>query len=74
MKHEILNEQLIRLAFSKRMQIHIILNDGTWRNGFVTKVFSDFFDFKDHKNDVEPFFYIQLKNVEPFTEHKGGRE
>ena len=74
MKHEIiLNEQLIRLAFSKGIKIHITLNDETWRNGMVQEVSADFFMLEDKENGIEPFFYIQLKNVEPFREEKNER-
>ena len=64
------NEQLIRLAFSKQIKIHLIIKDGTWRNGFVTNLTPDFFNFKDDENDEEPFFYIQVADVQPFTKPK----
>lgn len=64
------NEQLVRLAFSKQIKVHLTLKDGSWRNGFVTQTSADFFHFKDTKNDEEPFFYIQLVDVQPFTEPK----
>lgn len=65
------NEQLVRLAFSKQIKVHLILKNGSWRNGFVTEIFPDSFKFKDTENDEEPFFYIQLIDVQPFTEPKG---
>ena len=69
MSHEIIsNEQLIRLAFSKGIKIHITLKDGTWRNGFVRDVQGDVFDLEDKENGVEAFFYIQLDKVEPYLE------
>jgi len=68
MNNEKINEQLIRLAFSKGIKIHITLQDGTWRNGMVQSVEGDVFDLEDKENGVEAFFYMQLKNVEPFTE------
>ena len=68
MNNEIINEQLIRLAFSKGIKIHISLKDGTWRNGFVKEVLGDVFELEDKENGVEPFFYIQLVSVEPFNE------
>lgn len=68
MKYEKMNEELIRLAFSKGIKIHITLEDGTWRNGFVIEVFGDVFDLEDKENGIEAFFYIQLKNVEPYLE------
>ena len=71
MKHEIIsNERLIELAHSKQIKIHLVLNDGTWRNGFVVEINPNFFMFKDDKNLEEPFFFLQIKNVEPFTEDK----
>lgn len=65
------NEQLIRLAYSRQIKVHLILKDGTWRNGFVMQVTADFFNFKDAENDEEPFFYIQVADVQPFTKPKG---
>lgn len=71
MNNEIINnEQLVKLAFSKQIKIHIILKDKTWRNGFVKEVLNDFFMFEDFENGIEPFFYIQLERVEPFMEEK----
>ena len=67
------NEQLIKLAYSKQIKIHLILKDGTWRNGFITNLKADFFYFKDTENDEEPFFYIQVFDVQPFTKPKGVR-
>jgi hypothetical protein len=69
MKHEIINnEQLIRLAHSKKIKIHLSLKDRTWRNGYVVNVYPDFFEFQDVINSEETFFYLQLLNVEPFRE------
>ena len=65
------NEQLIRLTYSKQIKVHLILKDGTWRNGFVTNPEEDFFYFKDTENDEEPFFYIQVADVQPFTKPRG---
>lgn len=63
---QILNNRLIGLAFSKQLKIHLVLKDNSWRNGFVTKVFGDTFDFKDSQNSEESFFYVEVKAVEPF--------
>jgi len=69
MKNEnMIDEQLIRLAYSKNIKIHITLNNNSWRNGFVKKLDNNFFIFEDLENGEEPFFYAQLTNVEPFTE------
>lgn len=75
MKDEIINnEELINLAYSKQIKIHLVLKNGSWRNGYVTKTYPDFFYFQDYRNEEETFFYIQIKNVEPFIEpgKKGG--
>ena len=66
-----INEKLIQTAYSKQIKLHLILTNGTWRNGFVVKTYADFFEFKDTENPLEVFFYIQIKKVEPFTEPKG---
>jgi hypothetical protein len=64
----LVGQELIKLSFNKKIKIHIILKDKTWRNGFVTKILPDFFMFEDMEDGEEPFFYIQLYNVEPFME------
>ena len=33
--NETLNKQLIQTAFSKQLEIHLKLTDGSWRNGIV---------------------------------------
>jgi hypothetical protein len=62
------NEELIFLAFDKKIKLHIVLESGDWRNGFVKEIKADFFLFDDTINGVEPIFYLQLKKVEPFME------
>lgn len=69
--NEHMNKELISEAFSKKLQIHISLKDGTWRNGFVKKIYADFFEFQDTENPIEVFFYIQLRKVEPFIKRGG---
>ena len=67
MREEDINEQKIRVAYSKQIEIHISLKDGSWRNGFVKELYPDFFlfwDWKDKEN--EPVFYMELSNVRPF--------
>lgn len=72
MNNEIIsNEQLVRLACSKQIKVHLILKDKTWRNGFVKEVLGDVFMFEDIENGIEPFFYIQVGDVQPFME--GGK-
>jgi hypothetical protein len=66
--NEVLNEQLIKTAFSKTIKVHLKLRDGTFRNGFVTKLSPDFFLFSDDKRKLESFFYLQVRGVDPFTE------
>jgi len=60
MKHEIIsNEQLVRLAFSKGIKIHITLKDGTWRNGTVKEVLGDVFELEDREN-IRTFFLYSV--------------
>ena len=63
----IINKKLIETGFSKKLKLHITLSDGSWRNGYVEKISYDVFYFKDDKNYSEPFFFLQVKNVEPFS-------
>ena len=65
----VLNRELIQMSLEKGLKVHLILQDRTWRNGYVLKCYPDSFDFKDTENKAEAFFFLQVFNVEPF---KGG--
>ena len=65
-----LNEELIFEALKSSTKIHITLKDGSWRNGFVTEIKADFFMFDDKENGIEPFFFLQLKEIKPYIEEK----
>ena len=64
------NEELILLAYDKKIKLHIVLASGDWRNGFVKEIKADFFLFDDVVNGTEPIFYLQLKKVEPYVEER----
>lgn len=65
-----INKQLILNAFKNKLMIHIVLQDGVWRNGIVKEVNTDFFLFKDRERPIEPYFYLELKDVKPYMEEK----
>lgn len=65
-----INKQLILTAFKSQLMVHIVLQDGIWRNGYVKEVQADYFLFKDRERPIEPYFYIELKDVKPFMEEK----
>ena len=67
MKHE---EKLL-LSLKNKLKVHIVLTDGSWRNGFVRDISADFFMFEDAVNGLEPLFFLDLKAIEPFME--GGK-
>jgi len=64
------NEQLVRLAFSKNIKVHLTLTNNSWRNGNIIAVYPDFFLFKDIENLEEPFFYMQVRTIEPYLNLK----
>ncbi len=65
------NEEKIYLAHSKKLKVHIILKDKTWRNGFVKKIKPDFFIFIDEVNGEEPLFFLEVHDVQPYMEGVG---
>ena len=74
MKNEMFIEDIKTLAlisYTNQIKVHILLKNGTWFNGIVKRVESDFCIIDDAKNGVEPVFYVTIKRIEPFTEHKG---
>jgi len=67
--NETINRKLIQTAFSKKLRVHLKLTDGTWRNGIVKEITPDFFFFIDDENKrLEPFFFLQVRGVDPFVE------
>ena len=69
-----LNEEKVLLGFSKKIKLHLVLQDNTWRNGFVTEMSADYFLFEDAVNGVEPIFFLDLKRVEPYSEDDRKKE
>ena len=66
-----INEEKIKEAYSKQIEIHITLKDGSWRNGFVKKIHPDFFEFWDWINkENEPVFFMELHKVQPRIEEE----
>lgn len=45
---------------------HIILNDNSWLNGYVTKVYDDYFNFLDRKKGEVPIFFVDVAKFEFF--------
>lgn len=60
------NEEKIYEAFSKNVKVHLKLKDRSFRNGMVVETHADFFIFMDEINGEEPFFYIELRDVNPY--------
>ena len=62
------NEEIISLALTKNLKVHLVLKDKSWRNGFVKEISADFFIFEDLINGREPIFFLELIKVEPYME------
>ena len=69
-----INEEKINEAYSNHIKIHIVLRDGSWRNGYIKELGGGFFIITDSVNGDEPIFLIELKDVEPFMEEGKGNE
>ena len=48
--------------------VHIILENGRFFNGVIKSVGTDFLLIDDRKLGETCVFFIELKNIEPFTE------
>jgi hypothetical protein len=72
MNNETNNEKII-LSHKKGLKIHLSLKDKTWRNGIVIDIKPDFFMFLDEVSGEEPIFFLELHNVEPYTEDKNDK-
>ena len=46
---------------------HIVTKDGSWLNGYIVKVYSDYFDFLDRKKGKIPIFFIDIELFEFFN-------
>ena len=70
MKNEIneINEAIIKTSQKNSTKIHLVLKDGSWRNGIVISANDSFFTFSDKINGNEDLFYIQVKSVSPYRE------
>lgn len=65
------NEQLIRLAYEKKIVLHLVLKDGSWKNGTVEEITPDFFIFSDKVRGKAPIFFLELGKVSPYV--RGGK-
>jgi len=63
-----MNEEKIRKAFSEKIKLHISLKDGSWRNGSVLEISSEFFIFNDDVNGKEPIFFLEIKDASPYMD------
>ena len=62
-----INEEKISRARFSELKVHLTLRDGSYRNGFVKNIYDDYFLFYDDVNGNEPIFFLELRNVEPYT-------
>ncbi len=68
MNNNDLNIQKVLTAFENTTQVHLKLFDKTFRNGYVQDVRADFFIFEDNKNGLEPIWFLEVMDVEPYIE------
>ena len=57
------------VSFQKRASVfsndnipaHIVLKNGTWFNGYIVKVFDDYFNILDREDGSVPVFFADIK-------------
>ena len=66
-----INQQKIINALNDSIKLHIVFKNRSWRNGYVVKVEESYFEFKDDKEGIEPYFFLEVLEVHIYKE--GGR-
>jgi len=56
-------EELARYFSRASIKVHIKKKNGSWFNGFIKDVGSDFFIIEDNVNGHEVVFFQELKNT-----------
>ena len=47
--------------------VHITTNDDSWYNGYITKVYDDYFNILDRKKGEVPIFFVDVRKFDFFN-------
>ena len=62
------NYERAKIFWKKGLVVHIVKNSGTFYNGIITEVSSDFFFIEDQKEGNKLVFFRELKKpIETYT-------
>jgi len=68
-----MNYDRAKVFLEKQLKVHISKKNGTYYNGIILEVKSDFFFIEDQKDGQQLVFFEELKKpIETFTEVEGG--
>lgn len=69
------DEQILYLTAKFYMEngklVHVTYKDGTWNNGKIIEVKSDFFMLNDLEDGLIPAFYIKTKYIREYKKEDG---
>lgn len=54
------------IFLEKDIPIHIVLKDDIWLNGYIIKIYDDYFDFVDRKLGEMPIFFVDVHSMDFF--------
>lgn len=52
--------------FKKKIEVHIVLNNGSWMNGLIKEVHADFVMIDERKYGLMPVFYKEVDSVRKY--------
>lgn len=59
-------KEKVSYFFKGKVLVHISLNNGYWKRGYVTEISDLFFMLDETLEGLQPIFFQELKNIEPW--------
>ena len=57
---------IAKLYMDKSKAVHVVLKNGSFYNGYITELNSDFFLMNERLLGETPVFFIQIAKLEPY--------
>lgn len=52
--------------FERNLMVHVKVNSGSFYNGFIVEISSDFFMINDRRLGHMPVFFMEVKDIEKY--------
>ena len=63
-------KQKVNIFYKNMTLVHISLKNGFWKRGYITELSADFFMLDETLEGLQPIFFQELKNIEPWRKRE----